>query len=188
VVLAGRLFEFTPGHAWWATKPQAEWPPAVRKLLLGDGGAASGGGEGGGAASRWDSRYGDRAQELVLIGCGMDQAAVRGALEGALLSDAEFALGPDEWDGWDDPFDFFEYEDDGGSGEGEGEGGSEHVHSDACAHGHGHGYGHDGGATITRRVVTKDGRVEVVEAAAAAPAVAADGHGHLAGGAGAPAT
>lgn len=144
----------------------------MRRLLLdGDAGAGE---PGRSAEGRWDAVYGDRAQELVFIGCGMDQGAVRSALEGALLTDDEFALGPEEWDGWDDPFDFFEYEDDGEEGEeGEGEGelepevGHAHVHTAACAHGHHHahaaeGDGGGGAVGLPRRIVTKDGKVELV--------------------------
>jgi G3E family GTPase len=43
-------------------------------------------------------------QELVFIGIGMDEAAIRGALTDALLTPAEVALGPDAWHHFPDPF------------------------------------------------------------------------------------
>lgn len=123
--LAGRQYEFTQGRPWWATVPRSRWPAAVSSLLEREG--------------QWDAVYGDRGQEIVFIGCGMDKAAVEAALEGALVTDGELSSGPEVWEGWDDPFDFFPYEDEEGEGEdgeGEGHGHDEgHVHSEACAHG-----------------------------------------------------
>mmetsp|Transcript_18461 Transcript_18461/g.50691 ORF Transcript_18461/g.50691 Transcript_18461/m.50691 type:complete len:395 (-) Transcript_18461:141-1325(-) len=53
------------------------------------------------AQAKWkDSPYGDRRQELVFIGNAMDEAATREALNGALVTDEEFALGPDVWTKW----------------------------------------------------------------------------------------
>lgn len=47
-----------------------------------------------------DSVYGDRRQELVLIGTAMDEAALRGMLDNTILTDDEFALGPEVWTTW----------------------------------------------------------------------------------------
>jgi hypothetical protein len=47
-----------------------------------------------------DKLYGDRLIELVLIGIAMDEAAIRGMLDGAIVTDEEFALGPDVWTSW----------------------------------------------------------------------------------------
>ena len=44
----------------------------------------------------WQGEYGDRRQELVFIGIGMNEAATRGAivkaLDGCLLTDAEMEV------------------------------------------------------------------------------------------------
>ncbi|MCS6921402.1 MAG: GTP-binding protein, partial [Elioraea sp.] len=48
--------------------------------------------------------YGDRRQELVFIGQHMDEAAIRRELDRALLTEAEFALGPAAWARLPDPF------------------------------------------------------------------------------------
>jgi G3E family GTPase len=54
--------------------------------------------------ARWDDTWGDRVQEIVIIGADMDQAALTARLNACLLTSDELALG---WDGWtrlDDPF------------------------------------------------------------------------------------
>ena len=157
---AGRVWQFSQGRPWWVTVPRAEWPRGLAAALGADGKSA---------ARKWDARFGDRANEVVFIGVGMDAGVVRAALDAALVDDSEWAAGPDAWDLWDDPFDFFPYEedddeeddgeDDGGGGaegdaDGDGVGGGGvggahghahgHVHGDADddgAHGHAHGEG-----------------------------------------------
>ena len=42
--------------------------------------------------------------KLVLIGIGMDEAALRQRLDACLLTDAEMAQGPHAWTRYDDPF------------------------------------------------------------------------------------
>ena len=53
-------------------------------------------------ARNWDDVWGDRRQELVFIGAGMDEAALRAALDAALVAETEFK--PARWDGLADPF------------------------------------------------------------------------------------
>ncbi len=52
----------------------------------------------------WDQRFGDRRQELALIGIGLDESRIRAELDQALLTDAEFAPGPAFWQRLPDPF------------------------------------------------------------------------------------
>ena len=152
---AGRLFSFSAGRPWWVLTPEDEWPRAVRDALRPAGGGNSdaassasssasspASASSAAAAASWDAAYGDRRQELVFIGCGMDRPAIEAALAACLLTDEEFAAGPDAWDFYDDPFDFYEYE---GSEEGQGEGAEEGAGDDACAGGHGHSHGHGHG-------------------------------------------
>ena len=50
--------------------------------------------------------YGDRKQEIVLIGVHLDEASLRKKLDDSLLTDEEFALGPEVWKNYEDPFNF----------------------------------------------------------------------------------
>lgn len=52
----------------------------------------------------WDPRWGDRRQELAVIGVGLKEAQVRAELDQALLSDAEYVPGPAFWQHLPDPF------------------------------------------------------------------------------------
>ncbi|KAF1711313.1 hypothetical protein CSC70_05215 [Pseudoxanthomonas kalamensis DSM 18571] len=52
----------------------------------------------------WHPLWGDRRQELAIIGVGLDEARTRAELEACLLTDEEMALGPDGWLGLPDPF------------------------------------------------------------------------------------
>lgn len=87
---AGRLMKLEPIGRWWAAVPQTKWPdqPALRKEIKKD----------------WDMIHGDRRQELVFIGIGMDKDPMVQALNGALLTDEEMALGPGGWRGFPNPF------------------------------------------------------------------------------------
>jgi G3E family GTPase len=58
------------------------------------------------AALGWHPRYGDRAQDVVVLAHALDADgldAVRAALQGALLTDTELAA---DWSGFPDPFGF----------------------------------------------------------------------------------
>jgi len=51
----------------------------------------------------WQEPYGDRRQEIVFIGMGMDREALTRRLDAALLTDEEFAAGPAAWAGYENP-------------------------------------------------------------------------------------
>ncbi|HEY4202520.1 MAG TPA: GTP-binding protein [Devosiaceae bacterium] len=74
---------------WWAAVPEASWPhyPQFRQFL----------------DRYWTREWGDRRQELVFIGSGMDEAAMREALDACLI-DAENGFRPDPWRNLADPF------------------------------------------------------------------------------------
>ncbi|MBL7553018.1 GTP-binding protein [Frankia sp. AgB1.9] len=55
-------------------------------------------------AEPWDPCYGDRTQELALIGLHAEPARIVETFAGCLLTDAELALGRDVWRTWPDPF------------------------------------------------------------------------------------
>ena len=52
----------------------------------------------------WDREWGDRRQELAVIGIGLDEQAVREDLDACLLTQREMALGPRAWANFPDPF------------------------------------------------------------------------------------
>jgi G3E family GTPase len=88
---AGRQFVLSKGGRWWAGLPVHMWPND--KATLNE------------IKTGWDPKWGDRAQEVVVIGVRMDHDAVRAELEACLLTDEELALGAVEWSGQlEDPF------------------------------------------------------------------------------------
>jgi G3E family GTPase len=52
----------------------------------------------------WENPWGDRRQEIVLIGQALDRADLEEMLDEALLTDDEFRSGPSTWAGMPDPF------------------------------------------------------------------------------------
>ena len=73
---------------WWSAVPRARWPedPEWRRQVQ----------------ANWDKTFGDRRQELVFIGVGLDQAAITAALDACLLPAPAFT--PDAWTRLHDPF------------------------------------------------------------------------------------
>lgn len=80
---AGAHFVLHPLGQWWAASPKESWP---------EGGAETSE-EVGKIMAEFDlsGRWGDRRQEIVFIGIGMDQAGIEALLDAALLSDAEMS-------------------------------------------------------------------------------------------------
>ena len=87
---AGAVARHGLAGIWWADIDPADWPvdPELLATIRG----------------RWQEPYGDRQQELVLIGMNMDEAMLRGRLDACLLTDEELALGPSGWRSLPDPF------------------------------------------------------------------------------------
>lgn len=86
---AGAVARHGPAGLWWAAVPPQEWPEDPEAVAL--------------IRAHWDDRVGDARQELVLIGIGMDQDALRGRFDACLLTDAEMAQGPKAWTTWPNP-------------------------------------------------------------------------------------
>ncbi|MFI8520117.1 GTP-binding protein [Streptomyces sp. NPDC085481] len=78
---ADRWLEESDTHAWEAASAQ-------RRTL---------------ASWLWDDYYGERRCEIGFTGPGLDAERIMGALDGALITDAELSLGPAVWSGWPDP-------------------------------------------------------------------------------------
>lgn len=87
---AGQLCNYDAAGFFWAAIPEEEWMQdeegmeEIKKI--------------------WEEPYGDRRQELVIIGIKMDQEAIRKELEACLLTDEELTLGEEHWEQFDDPF------------------------------------------------------------------------------------
>ena len=76
------------GH-WWAAVPGQFWPrhPEFRQFL----------------GKQWNPVWGDRRQELVFIGTGLDEAAIRASLDACLVGSEE-RFAPEDWRALSDPF------------------------------------------------------------------------------------
>ena len=87
---AGGSFRIEPVGRWWAVAPRDHWPEDAESREW--------------IRSKWAEPFGDRRQEVVMIGIGLDEAYARTLLDDCLLSDEELAAGPDAWSRWTDPF------------------------------------------------------------------------------------
>ena len=88
---AGNCVTTEPERYWFAALPREEWPEDPESLAV--------------IEKLWQEPFGDRMQEIVFIGVGVDRAAMTAALDACLLTDSEMALGPDRWAAeFDDPF------------------------------------------------------------------------------------
>ena len=87
---AGNILGCEPLGKWLAATPQDDWPDDEEFREE--------------AKSIWNEPYGDRRQELVLIGCDLDEESLTAALDECLLTDDELAEGPEAWADYDDPF------------------------------------------------------------------------------------
>jgi G3E family GTPase len=78
------------GGVWWATVPPEQWPDeeTLQRAIQ----------------EEFKGPYGDRRQELVVIGVDVDEAAIRAALDKCLLDDSELKMGPMGWLCLNDPF------------------------------------------------------------------------------------
>jgi G3E family GTPase len=88
--LAGSIGRHEAAGFWWAAQPEERWPadPDWREGVL----------------ANWQEPWGDRRQEIVFIGIGMDEASLRRDLDACLLTDAEMRGGPKAWARLPDPF------------------------------------------------------------------------------------
>ncbi len=96
---AGAVTRHEKAGLWWAQVPRADWPdhPDWRA----------------GMAKVWQEPFGDRRQEIVLIGASMDEAALRRGFDACLLTPAEMRLGPSGWALLPDPFPIWRHQPEG---------------------------------------------------------------------------
>jgi len=83
---AGGMLQHKAVGFWWAAAPEEERSRAER------------------ASEDWHPEFGDRRQELAIIGLEMDEQALRRRLDACLLDDAELSAGPRVWRRLPDPF------------------------------------------------------------------------------------
>ncbi|WP_171103795.1 GTP-binding protein [Ruegeria sp. HKCCD7255] len=78
--MAGALSSVKPLGTWWASAPKERWPDhdSARAYIQ----------------AHWAEPWGDRRQELVFIGSGVDWPALKARLDGCLVP-AEVAANPD---------------------------------------------------------------------------------------------
>lgn len=87
---AGNLSSYKPEGFWWASIPEEEIPddPEIFENLK----------------KHWLGPWGDRRQEIVLIGRDMDEKKIRASLDKCLLTDEEYKQGLEYWKTLKDPF------------------------------------------------------------------------------------
>ena len=87
--LAGALSSVAPMGTWWASVPKERWPDheGARQYI----------------AHHWSEPWGDRRQEIVFIGAGIDWATLKSRLDAALVPE-HLAPGPDTLPDLPDPF------------------------------------------------------------------------------------
>jgi G3E family GTPase len=86
--LAGAMSSVSPLGGWWASVPKERWPTHPDALTE--------------VASKWQEPWGDRRQEIVFIGHGMDEVDIRARLDAALIPAVGFT--PEAWANLPDPF------------------------------------------------------------------------------------
>ncbi len=86
---AGGACRIEPAGEWIAAQPKELWPddPEGRAELERD----------------WQEPWGDRRQEIVIIGTGVDREGLTAMLDAALLTDDEMSRGPEAWARLRDP-------------------------------------------------------------------------------------
>ena len=93
---AGCSIRMNPTGFWWAAAPLEEWPDDQELIAE--------------IRSNFFGEYGDRRQELVFIGHGLDQQRIENILDHCLLTDHEFVQSPDVWSDLEDPLPLIEPE------------------------------------------------------------------------------
>lgn len=87
---AGAVTRTELAGIWWVATPNQYWPEDEESFQH--------------IKSRWQEPYGDRQQELVIIGMHMDKAEINKGFDTCLLTEAEIALGMQAWLKFADPF------------------------------------------------------------------------------------
>jgi len=87
---AGGVSSVEPGGIWYAATPEDDWELEPEELEE--------------VKKRWDSDFGDRMNEIVLIGQNLNKETLIKNFDTCLLTDNELALGKAHWEKENDPF------------------------------------------------------------------------------------
>ena len=87
--LAGSLSSVTPLGTWWAAVPKERWPTHDKARAY--------------ISALWQDPWGDRRQEIVFIGAGIDWQSLKARLDDCLLPEG-VAQGPGSLPSLPDPF------------------------------------------------------------------------------------
>ncbi len=90
ISIAGKLAEISPAGKWWAAVPKNQWDIEDEEMLES-------------IKTHWEDPYGDRRQKLVFIGTDINKQVLKKRLEACILTDDEYAKGPDSWKDYNDP-------------------------------------------------------------------------------------
>ena len=95
---AGGISNVSPSGMWWAAVPREHWghPDGERPDQKPD----------------WDPLFGDRGQQLVFIGQGLDEPTLRKRLDDCLLEPSLAMSGSSAWSELENPFPKLEFEED----------------------------------------------------------------------------
>jgi G3E family GTPase len=87
---AGAVTRTELAGMWWVATANEHWPEDEDSFNH--------------IKSRWEEPYGDRQQEIVIIGMQMDKANIEARFNTCLLTDDEIAMGMEAWRSLPDPF------------------------------------------------------------------------------------
>ena len=93
---AGCSIRMNPAGSWWAAAPDEEWPEDEESRQE--------------IRSNFVGEYGDRHQELVFIGQGLDQQRITRILDNCLVTDLEYVKGVECWAEFEDSLPAIELE------------------------------------------------------------------------------
>ena len=71
---AGQVYSLTSGAPWFAAIPEELWPKEIKDNIKGP---------------HWDKIYGDRSQEIVIIGINLDKKLITNILNICLMTNKE---------------------------------------------------------------------------------------------------
>jgi hypothetical protein len=87
--LAGALSSVKPLGTWWAAVPEERWPDSDSARAYRE--------------ANWQEPWGDRRQEIVFIGAGIDWPGLKAKLDACLVPE-DLAPRPDQLPDLQDPF------------------------------------------------------------------------------------